>query len=83
LLFKRLPPARECLGSDADEAALAPYREAIRRAQSVDRQVIRATASAECAPRPPVDFIPSALDMARTWRPIFSWFRGTEAARPG
>jgi hypothetical protein len=40
----RLPPGRHCVETDADEAALAVYLDAVARAQNLDRRAVRAAA---------------------------------------
>jgi hypothetical protein len=57
---------RRALGLAWRKAALADYLGAIHQAQSFDRQVLHATASAEFATERVVYSILSALDVART-----------------
>jgi hypothetical protein len=57
------------VASDADEAALVAYLDAIRPAQGMDRQAVREAAAEEFRTERVVDGILAALDEVRTCRP--------------
>jgi len=65
LLVDRLPPGKQCVDNEDDEAALAAYLNAVRRAQEVDRRAVRAAAATEFATDRIVDAVLTALDEAR------------------
>jgi hypothetical protein len=66
MLVDRLPPGRQCIARDDDASALATYLDALHRAQSLDRQAVRAHAASTFATVRIVDQVIEALDVART-----------------
>jgi hypothetical protein len=67
ILVDRLPPGQQCIASDDDAAALATYLDALRRAHSLDRHVVRAHAASTFATVRIVDQVTEALEAARVY----------------
>jgi glycosyltransferase involved in cell wall biosynthesis len=65
LLVDRLPPGRQCVGSDSDKIALENYLEAVSQAQEMDRGTIRAAAVEEFSNDRIVNAVLSAFEQAR------------------
>jgi hypothetical protein len=65
VLVDRLPPGRQCVGSDSDEIALEAYLEAVSQAQEMDRNSIRAAAARRFSPEHIVNSISTVLEQAR------------------
>jgi len=65
LLVDRLPPGRRCMGTEADQAAMDVYMEAIRLGLEMDRRAVRAAAAEEFATDRIADAVVTALDRAR------------------
>jgi len=59
------PPGKQCVHNEDGDAALVTYLDAIRQAQEVDRQAVRAAAATEFPTDRLVDTILAALDEAR------------------
>lgn len=64
-IVERLPPGRQCVASDDDEAALDTYLEALGRAQTLDRRDVRDQAATEFATAKIVAAVIGALDGLR------------------
>lgn len=66
-LVDRLPPGRQCVANDNDEAALATYLDALCQAQSLDRRTVRHDAVDAFGTERIVDAVVSTLGSARSW----------------
>ena len=64
-LVDRLPPGRQCVASEDDEAGLATYLEAVRKALAMDRQAVRAAAAERFATDSVVSAILNSLHRCR------------------
>jgi hypothetical protein len=64
----RLPPGQQCVENDADQLALAVYLDAVDRAQSLDRDAVRAAAEQEFCTQNILSAILVALDSSRVCR---------------
>lgn len=65
-LVERLPPGRQCITNEGDEAALETYLNALDRAKSMDRQAVRAAAAGLIATDAIVGSLLAFLEKKRT-----------------
>lgn len=68
-VVERLPPGRECVANDDDEACLRLYLDAIHQVESIDRQAVRSYAAADFATSSILSGLIAALDEKRTLVP--------------
>jgi hypothetical protein len=67
-LVERLPPGRECVATDVDEARLALYLDAVDQAQTLDRYEVRRYAALEFGTAGIVERLIAVMENAR--RPL-------------
>lgn len=71
ITVERLPPGRTCVENADDEALLANYMNAVRRAMGINRHSVRATAAEEFDTERIVDRIIAALETTRADTPVY------------
>ena len=68
-IVERLPPGQSCVETDGHRASLAAYLDAIRRAQELDRRLIRRHATVDFDSRQIVDAVLHAFEAVRVLNP--------------
>jgi len=68
-LVDRLPPGRQCVANEDDEAVLATYLDALAQAQAMDRRSVRETAAGQFATDRIVESVLESLAVCRCFAP--------------